>query len=134
MVKLLDYLDRWAELEASTNPFGVVVMAHLASITTKKDDPDRLIWKRRLVRMLYERGYSKEDILNLYRFIDWVISLPEDLEIQFHEEVINLEKEQKMPYITTAERIGLKKGREEGIKEGIEEGMAKGMEKGLGYF
>ncbi len=131
VVKLLDYLDRWAELEASPNPFGIVVMAHLTSITTTKDDPERATRKKKLMEMLYERGYSEKDILNLYRFIDWVISLPEGLEIQFHEEVFNLEKERKMPYITTAERIGLKKGREEGILEGMEKGIEKGMEKGI---
>jgi hypothetical protein len=28
VAKLLDYTDRWKELEATENPFGVVVMAH----------------------------------------------------------------------------------------------------------
>ncbi|KYC41765.1 hypothetical protein WA1_17195 [Scytonema hofmannii PCC 7110] len=37
IVKLLDYQNRWAELEASDNPFATVVMAHLKmQQTTKK--------------------------------------------------------------------------------------------------
>ena len=66
VVKLLDYLDQWKELEESGNVFGMVVMAHLKSIKAKKDSDERLFWKIRLVKMLYDKGYSKEDILNLY--------------------------------------------------------------------
>ena len=131
-VKLLDYLDRWAELEESKNPFGVVVMAHLKSITTKKGrSDDRLVWKISLVKMLYERGYSKNDILNLYRFIDWVISLPRNLKLRFNEEIIQYEKEKKMPYITTAESIGIEKGMKKGLQKGREEGIQKGREEGI---
>ena len=36
-VKLLDYKERWAELESSGNPFAWVVMAHLKMQETKQD-------------------------------------------------------------------------------------------------
>jgi len=32
MVKLLDYQQRWSELEQSSNPFAVVIMAHLSTL------------------------------------------------------------------------------------------------------
>jgi hypothetical protein len=32
---------------------------------------DRKAWKWSLTRMLYERGYGREQIINLFRFIDW---------------------------------------------------------------
>jgi hypothetical protein len=131
VVKLLDYLDIWDELENTANPFGVVVMAHLKSMKTRKGSDDRLLWKIRLVKMLYDRGYTKEDILNLYRFIDWVITLPYDMKSRFNDEIIKYEKEKKMPYITTAESIGLEKGREEGLRKGREEGLQKGVLLGL---
>ena len=28
-------------------------------------------WKTHLARRLYERGYQRQDILELFRFIDW---------------------------------------------------------------
>ncbi|MCA1786136.1 MAG: hypothetical protein LC657_09160 [Desulfobacteraceae bacterium] len=40
--------------------------------------------------------------------------LPEDLTEQFTQNLIAYEEEQKMPYVTSAERIGIKKGRDEG--------------------
>ena len=39
-VKLLDYRERWEELESSRNPFAVVAMAHLHTQATRKD-PER---------------------------------------------------------------------------------------------
>jgi len=35
--KLLDYSDRWDELEQSHNPFAVVVQAHLTALRTRKN-------------------------------------------------------------------------------------------------
>jgi predicted transposase YdaD len=75
-----------------------------------------------LIRQLYSKGLEEQDIRNLYRFIDWVIILPERLENKFWEELKQFEEEQSMPYLTTGERIGYKRGREEGRQEGRQEG------------
>ncbi|HSW69244.1 MAG TPA: hypothetical protein VLI69_03665, partial [Gammaproteobacteria bacterium] len=66
-----------------------------------------------LTRRLYEKGFNKEEINNIYKFIDWLIGLPNPLEIEYLEEVCELEEAKKMTYITSAERIGIEKGREE---------------------
>ncbi|MCP3993602.1 MAG: transposase, partial [bacterium] len=76
IVKLKDYNRRWAELKASTNPFALVVMSHLKARATHGDDPGRLRWKIRLVRQLYRGGWQRRDVLELFRFIDWVMKLP----------------------------------------------------------
>ncbi len=122
--KLLDYRDRWDELEASQNPFAWVIMAHLKMQETKQDKSSRKIWKMRLVRSLHESGYNKTDILNLYKFIDWILSLPKPLENEFWQELKAYEEDRKMPYITTGERIGydrgIKEGRAEEAKQALE--------------
>ena len=56
MVKLRDYQTHWAELEVSDNPFATAVMAHLQTRATRRDPEDRLQWKLRLVRRMYEHG------------------------------------------------------------------------------
>jgi len=121
MVKLLDYRERWEELETSPNPFSVVVMVHLKEQETKRKVHERLNWKLRLTRMLYDRGYTREEIWDLYRFIDWIISLPEDVEEMYHEEIFKEEEARAMPYITTAERIGMRKAQQEMVLEALEE-------------
>jgi len=121
VVKLLDYRGRWEELEGSPNPFSVVVMAHLKSQETRGRDRERFNWKLRLTRMLYERGYGRDEILGLYRFIDMVVRLPEEMEEEYHEEIIREEEVKGMEYITTAERIGMRKGLEQGMLEDARE-------------
>lgn len=114
IVKLVDYQSRWVELEESRNPFAIVVMAHLKTKETKKDLPARKEWKFRLTRMLYEREYERQDILNLFRFIDWILELPEGLKQEFKSDLKRYEQEKQMPYITSIERMGIEQGRQEG--------------------
>ena len=113
--KLLDYKTKWSYLEKEDNPFAIVVMAHLKAIETKKNNSLRKQWKTELTKLLYEKGYSKAEVLNLYSFIDWVLYLPEALEKAFLEEIREYEEEKKMPYVTSAERIGRQEGRQEGF-------------------
>ncbi|WP_206054829.1 hypothetical protein [Nitrosococcus wardiae] len=124
IVKLLDYRERWSELEQRANPFAVIVQAHLKAQEIRGDEQGRYRWKLQLVRSLYERGYAKDDILELFRFIDWVLQLPEGLEERFWAELSSYEEAQKMSYITSVERIGIKKGIEKGIQQGLQQGLA----------
>jgi hypothetical protein len=110
IIKLLDYLPRWAELEASQNLFAIVVMAHLKTKETRNDAMARKEWKFKLTRSLYERGYERQDILNLFRFIDWILELPEDLTQSFRDELEQYEQEKQMPYVTSIERMGIEQG------------------------
>lgn len=113
VVKLLDLGQEWERLEASTNPFAVIVMAHLKASQTKKNRNERLRWKIYLTRSLYEKGYQRQDVINLFHFIDWVMSLPKQLEQEYWREVQQLEEERQMPYISSVERRGIEQGRQE---------------------
>ncbi|MFH0822704.1 MAG: hypothetical protein V2B18_08115 [Pseudomonadota bacterium] len=118
VVKLLDFKTKWPFLEASRNPFSVVVMAHLKTMATGDDPEDRLRSKVRLVKMLYERGYSRQDVIGLFHFIDWLMVLPEELESSFSSAVFEYEESIKMPYVSSVERQGFKRGHSEGRVEG----------------
>jgi hypothetical protein len=118
IVKLLDYKSRWAELEASDNPFATVVMAHLKMQQTTKKPQERKSWKFSLIRRLYDLGWQEKEIRNLYRFIDWIMILPDGLEAKFWQEIKQFEQERQMSYITTGERIGYERGKSEGKIEG----------------
>lgn len=105
MVKLIDYAPRWVELEANRNPFATAVMTHLKTKETRQDAQARKDWKFRLTRRLYEQGYERQDILNLFRFIDWLMELPEGLKQTFRAELEQYEQEQHMPYVTSIEQM-----------------------------
>jgi hypothetical protein len=114
IVKLIDYNKAWAQLEADANPFAIVVMAHLKTRQLRRSR-QLLAWKLKLVRMLYERGYERQDVLELFRFLDWLIKLPRELEEQFKDEMTRYEESRTMPYVTSVERIAREEGREEGM-------------------
>lgn len=127
IVKLLDFKKRWAELETDSSLFALVVMAHLKTRETRRDDKRRYGWKLRLIRMLYERNLPKEEIIRLFRFIDWLMRLPRELEDDWWSAVKQLEEEKRMPYITTGERIGMEKGRQQGRQEGLLKAVELGL-------
>ena len=127
VVKLLDYRADWAALEANDNPFATVVMAHLKALETRSDDQGRYGWKLALIKRLYGRNYTRQDVLELFRFIDWMMILPEELETQFTETVVQLEGEKQMRYVTSVERYFMKKAHQEGMQEGLLEGIALGL-------
>lgn len=115
--KLLDFDQNWTDLEANLNPFSTVVMAHLKARETKRNVYTRKEWKLRLTRRLYELGYSRNDILELYRFIDWLIELPAPIEAMFQQELALFEGDGTMRYVSTIERQGIEKGIEKGKQE-----------------
>lgn len=119
VIKLLDYQQRLPELEASRNPFATVVMAHLAAVQTRSNRLQRKQSKLALVRRLYEQGFEREAVINLLAFIDWMLTLPLDLELEFKREVEQLEAQVRMQYVTSFERIA----RMESLLEGIEVGL-----------
>jgi hypothetical protein len=123
IVKLVDYAPQWAALEADPNPFALVVLAHLKTLETRRSPADRQAWKVRLVKGLYDRGMEPEDVRQLFRFIDWVMELPEARDRLFWQEITMYQQEKAMPFVTIAERVGREKGREEGREEGLLEGI-----------
>ena len=121
--KLLDYKQQWEELLADKNPFSVVVMAHLKTLETSNDRVSRKRWKLRLIKLLYQRGYSRKDVIQLLRFIDWLLALPSALEADLWQEILAYQEETKMPYVTSLERLAEDRGREEGLAEGLRRGI-----------
>jgi hypothetical protein len=115
-VKLLDFAAHEAVLEASANPFAKVVLAHLKARETHGNPTGRHAWKLRLVRGLYEHGFSAKDVRELFRVIDWMMELPPALENVFWKDMAKIQEERRMPFITTPERVG----RREGMRMGIE--------------
>lgn len=131
VVKLLEYRAREAELEASENPFALIVLAYLKTLETKQQPELRLDWKVRLFRLLYQRGSSKQDSLELMRFLDWVMVLPDALAQRFETTIAEDEEARKVQYVTSFERIGMEKGVQQGLQQGIQQGIQQGLQQGL---
>jgi hypothetical protein len=86
VAKVLDYAQDEEALAQHANPFAQV-LAHLKAQTTRDDPQERYRWKTRLVRGLYERGWSATRVRQLFRLIDWLMTLPAALQTRFREEL-----------------------------------------------
>ncbi len=119
IVELEVWRARWDELDhlAPTNPFAVLIMAQLQA-SGHPDKATRLAPLLRLTRRLYGYGYTREQIGQLLRLVEWVIGLPPELEAEYHLAARQLEQEHKMSYVTIAERYGMAKGEEKGLQKG----------------
>lgn len=129
-VKLLDYARDVELLETSSNPFAAVVLAHVQALATRGDPLTRRQWKLRLAKALYERNWLSEDVRELFRLVDWIMDLPQDVEEAFRSDLHRFEEEKRMRYVTSIERLARKEGWQEGLEKGREEGREEGREKG----
>ena len=107
------------ELLASSNPFALVCLAVKYSNTAKDDKELRFKFKRKLIRLMYEKGNNREEILALFEFIDGALELHDEvLDMKIMEEIEQIEEKETMPYVTSIERLGIKKGIEQGMEKG----------------
>jgi hypothetical protein len=113
MVKLLDY--QWEDLEQNNNIFAIVVMAHLKTKATTSNFSVREQWKWNLTRLLYERGYNRKEIADLYKVIDLMMALSEELQSSFEQKLANYQEGRKMPLLSNIERRAIKRTRQQDI-------------------
>ncbi len=113
VLKIASYQEQRKKLEKSSNPFATIILAQLEAmaLTKEKNAEQHFISKLKLTRLLYEKGWSREYVYNLYRFIDWIIQLPQDLVLKYNEERHKLEEAKHMSYITQTEQLWLDQGR-----------------------
>ncbi len=106
VIHLGQWWSRWAELEAlaRSNPFAVIVMAQLQAHAHHRNGTGRLAAKTHLVELLYRHGYGRDDIISLFRLVDWILILPPALEPAFEQALEAIEKEHNVAYVTSIER------------------------------
>jgi hypothetical protein len=107
------------ELKKSDNPFALVILAAKKSLESRRDEEKRFRFKRELVRLMLEKGYSREEILAVFKFLDGVLALT-DIEKEgiIYNEFRGKEVE-KVAYITNFERLAIEKGMKEGKQIGM---------------
>ena len=98
-------------------------MAHLKTKATTSNLSEREQWKWRIIRGLYDKGFSRLAIVNLFKFIDNMMTLPPQLQQSFKTKLTNFEEERKMPLINSFERDGI----EQGLKQGTRNTLHKNI-------
>ena len=133
---MLSYQTKKEALAKSTNPFATVILAQLEAmaLTKEKGGKQHLVSKVRLTRSLYEKGWTRDQVCHLFRFIDWMIQLPPELVLEYNDEVCKIEESTKMTYITSIERLGIERGKEIGKKLGEAAGVKRGKKEATAQF
>ena len=129
VAKLTDYDEKLDELLASDNAFELITAAHILTRQTRKKHQERYEAKLRLIKILYQRHWDKQRVINLLTVVDWLMTLPAWLDTKVWKEIETIEEIEKMQYVTSIERIGIAKGITQGIAKGITQGIAKGESK-----
>ena len=119
IAKLVDYEAQWQDLETSTNPFAVIVMAHLKTKATTGKPEEREQSKWNIVRGLYDRGFERAEIIKLFQVIDRMMTLPQELKRSFNERVARYEEERTMPLLRNMELEGIEKGTKQNARESV---------------
>jgi hypothetical protein len=145
IAKLLDFAAT-PGLGECDNLFGLVTAAHLAALATRREPARRLVVKCLLTEALYRRGWKGERVLDLLKFNDWLLRLPQELEQRFNNFRAKLEGRCVMPYLLSVVRaakeegleegreLGRQEGRHEGRQEGRQEGRLEGLREGLSWL
>ena len=60
---------------------------------------------------------QRKTVNGYFRFMDYILRLPDDLAARFRDELESIEEELKMPYVTSVERLAHQEGTEKGIRE-----------------
>jgi len=91
---------------------------HLRTLETTSNSQARKEYKFSLLKRLYEQGRDRQDIIDFYRLIDWMMTLALELQSEFDQQVTQYEETMKMPYITSIEIRGEQRGEQRGELKG----------------
>lgn len=131
--KLVDYQGRESDLLADANVFGLITATHLITRATRRDKEERFRAKRMLIRNLYERGWQRQRILDLFLIIDWFLRLPKSLDRQLLDQIAAFETEEgKMNYVSSFEKLGIERGLQRGLQQGQAATLLRVLEKRFG--
>ena len=130
VVKLLDFKTE-AELFSDRNPFALATLVQRGKFRAAGDVEARFRYKVAYARELIGRRYSRDWLLKLLRFMDYVLRLPAGLAERYRGELARLEEDCGMPFLTTFEQKALEQGIEQGIEQGLRQGIISALRQTL---
>jgi len=118
------------ELLNNENPFALICLAVQYDNRFRTDEEKKFKLKRGMIKMLRDRGYKNEQIIELLEFIDDAIQITDTMKNKiFDEEAMHLlEEEEPMAYVSGFRQRAMKEGELKGLLEGELKGELKGLQ------
>ena len=85
----------------------------------------RFAAKWKLVQLLYQRVGDKQQVIDLFSVLDWMMRLPEQLKRSLWHNIEVLEEQEKMRYVTSVEQIGIERACCWAVLKASKAGIAK---------
>lgn len=95
----------------------ILARAQIEALKTSSDPQGRFAAKMKLVRDLYDHGYTVGEVRMWFRLIDWMMHLSKYLDDRFRVQLEEIEEELQMPFVSSIERQAREEGRQEGLRE-----------------
>ncbi|WP_342117204.1 hypothetical protein [Pseudoduganella sp. OTU4001] len=122
--KLRDFEDQLAELLLTDNICAWLVVAHLLTLSTRRELGDRMLVKSSLLTGLRACGWEEQKFRDAFDLINWMMALPKALQDEVDK------GGQKMAWRYMFEVAAAERGRKLGLEEGLEAGREEGREEG----
>ena len=81
-----------------------------------------------MILLLHERFDNPFERGRWFRYLDWLLALPQEYDLRVWDRVKELKKETIMPYVSSADRYERYQGQLEGHKQGRREGRCEAIE------
>jgi hypothetical protein len=104
-----------------------IIAAHLGTQQYRQNPQQLSAYRLELTVKFHNEEYPLSDNHLLHHLIDWLMPLPDDLKIQFRNQLQQRLPDKTMPHITLFEELALKEGLEKGLEKGLVEGLEKGI-------
>ena len=85
--------------------------------------------KRRIMQDIIPREFKHSGKQDIIRFVDWILKLPEEQEDRLTDELEQEFGGKRMPYVTSWERRGIKKGEQKGRIAEKQEVLARQLDR-----
>jgi len=92
LAKLTDFAVAVGKPSAIHSPFALLTAAHVLTQQTHGKPDQRFAAKWRLLKRLFELGWGKRRIMDLFAVINWLMVLPEALERKLWQNIRRLER------------------------------------------
>lgn len=118
------------ELLLERNVFAWITAAHLLAQQTHGKPDLRYTAKWGLIKLLYERGWRKRRIIDLFLVVHWLMPLPLALEGRLRRNIRRLERSRNVEWINPYDQLLIEKGEKRGVKLGRSLGRQEGRQEG----
>ncbi|MDW8107653.1 MAG: cytosolic protein, partial [Armatimonadota bacterium] len=126
--KLLDLEEETLERELS--PVALALLAHRKALRARGSPELTMQEKIALVRAMKARGYTHDEIIALYKVVDYFMVLPQEYEQLVQRVIHEVESEREFP-LTSLERFAIMQGLQQGLEQGLQQGLEQGLQQGL---